>query len=104
MDAHVDKFVGLEAENSWISGLVASLSSVTQEARLSEEMEEWELSPMECRNGLDLQLREKGKKVEVWMFSSEDPTENRRFGLLMVVQFYPEVNIICCVFQSGKEN
>lgn len=62
MDAHVDKFIGLEAENSWISGLVASLSSVTQEARLSEEMKEWELSPMECRNGLDLQLREKGKK------------------------------------------
>ena len=53
MDTQLDTFVSLAAENSWISSLVVS-PSVTQEARLSEEMGEWELSPMECGNGLGL--------------------------------------------------
>lgn len=38
------------------------------------------------------------------MVGSEDPAENGRLKLLVVVQFYPEVNITFCVFQSGKEN
>ena len=54
MATQLDTFVSLAAENSWISSLMVSPSSVTQEARLSEEMGEWELSPMECGNGLGL--------------------------------------------------